>query len=305
MGGEELQAERAALVALLRHVGTTKTTTHTALRARFTGGEMPTEILAEFGGDTLFDDTPEQIQAGFRDIEGWSSSGYPMLTFLDDAYPASLKAVHDHPLVLFATAPLRNRESGFAVVGTRRPSHQGATFARDLARELGKANFSVISGLARGVDTCALEAAVAIGARTVAVIGSGLQHSYPAENAQLQRTIGETGVVLSQFFPEARPARANFPVRNATMSAYSLGTIIVEAGETSGTRIQARAAIKHGRPLIMTKQVASQTKWAQGYIEAGFDISVVGSVEEALMAAGSIANRSQRFEAWVEELVSG
>ena len=305
MGGEELQAERAALVALLRHFDTTKTTTHTALRARFTGGETPTEVLAEFGGNTLFDDAPEQIQAGFQDIEGWRSSGYPMLTFMDDAYPASLKAVHDYPLVLFATASLRNRENGFAVVGTRRPSDQGAAFARDLAKELGKANFSVISGLARGIDTCALEAAVAIGARTVAVIGSWLQHSYPAENAQLQRTIGETGVVMSQFFPEARPARANFPVRNATMSAYSLGTIIVEAGEASGTRIQARAAIKHGRPLIVTKQVASQTKWGQGYIDAGFDISVVGSVAEALLAAESIANRSQRFETWVEELVAG
>lgn len=89
------------------------------------------------------------------------------------------------------------------------------------------------------------------------------------------------------------------------MSAYSTATVIVEAGETSGTRIQAKAAINHGRPLIVTLQVATQTKWGREYVDAGYDVTVVNNVETAVQAAISIAGRADRYDAWLSELVAG
>lgn len=300
-----VELERAALIAMLRHIERTKWSTQAALRARFTAGEKPSEVLAEIDADLIIDHTDDRIAAGAVDLDGWAAAGHPVTTFLDDDYPARLRAVHDYPLVLFGTSPIPQEEKGFAIVGTRRPSPQGEAFASELARGLGEQGFSIVSGLARGIDTSALRSSVACGARTVAVIGSGLKHSYPAENRGLQNQIAEEGLVLTQFFPEAPPARKNFPIRNHTMSAYSAATVIVEAGETSGTRIQAKAAIHHGRPLIVTLQVATQTKWCQEYVGAGYDVTVVNNVETAIQAAIHIAGRADRYDNWLRELVAG
>jgi DNA processing protein len=123
--------------------------------------------------------------------------------------------------------------------------------------------YTVISGLAAGLDTIAHVTALDRGGRTVAVIGTGLSYAYPPQNAGLQERIAGEGAVVSQFWPDTGPARPNFPLRNAVMSGLALATVIVEAGQTSGARTQARAALAHGRPVLLAATLLEQP-WAQG-----------------------------------------
>jgi DNA processing protein len=126
---------------------------------------------------------------------------------------------------------------------------------------LTSAGYVVVSGLAAGIDTAAHEAALATGGRTVAVIGTGLRHSYPPQNAQLQRRIAAEGAVVSQFWPEQPPTRLSFPRRNAVMSGCALGTVVVEASPRSGARLQTRLALAHGRPVFLWRALLDQP-WA-------------------------------------------
>ena len=144
-----------------------------------------------------------------------------------------------------------------AVVGTRKPSREGLSRTRRLVRELVRDGFTVVSGLAAGVDRMAHETAIEEGGRTIAVIGTPLSYSYPKENTELQRHIAEHFLIVSQVplkryaEQDYRRNRSFFPERNVTMSALTEATIIVEAGETSGTLIQARAAIRQRRKLFV------------------------------------------------------
>lgn len=144
-----------------------------------------------------------------------------------------------------------------AVVGTRAPSPEGAARARRIARALVEDGYTVVSGLAKGVDTEAHNAAIRAGGSTIAVIGTSIASVYPQENADLQETISRDHLLLSQVpvlrYSQQGPSgnRFFFPERNITMSAMTRATVIVEAGETSGTLIQARAAIKQGRKLFI------------------------------------------------------
>ena len=144
-----------------------------------------------------------------------------------------------------------------AVVGTRKPSREGLARARELVSNLVADDFTVVSGLAAGVDRVAHETAIDRGGRTIAVIGTPLSHVYPRENGDLQRHIAEHFLVISQVplrryeSQDFRHNRGFFPARNVTMSALTEATVIVEAGETSGTLIQARAALTQGRKLFV------------------------------------------------------
>jgi DNA processing protein len=121
----------------------------------------------------------------------------------------------------------------------------------------------VVSGLAAGIDTAALSAALSAGGRAVAVIGTGLRRSYPKEN---QQRIGEAGLVISQFLPDAPPTKTMFPMRNAVMSGYSAATVVVEAPNRSGARMQARLALEHGRQVFLLDTLLVND-WARDYAE--------------------------------------
>jgi DNA processing protein len=144
-----------------------------------------------------------------------------------------------------------------AVVGTRKPTKQGLARARKLVKMLTADNFTIVSGLAAGIDTEAHKTAIAAGGCTIAVIGTPLSHFYPKQNANLQRTIAESFLIVSQVpvsryeKQDYRVNRLFFPERNVTMSALTEATIIVEASNTSGTLIQARAALQQGRKLFI------------------------------------------------------
>jgi DNA processing protein len=163
-----------------------------------------------------------------------------------------------------------------AVVGTREPTKDGIARATRLVKALVKDNFTVVSGLASGIDTVAHETAIEEGGRTIAVIGTPLSHVYPKDNAELQRKVASEFLLISQVpvmryeGQDYRRNRLFFPERNITMSALTEATIIVEAGETSGTLIQARAALHQGRKLFILDSCFKRgLKWPQRFADKG------------------------------------
>lgn len=168
-------------------------------------------------------------------------------------------------------------QRGVAVVGTRKPSAEGVIRAQTLARHLVKDGFVVISGLAEGIDTAAHKAAIEAGGKTIAVIGTPLNRNYPKSNAALQKQIARDFLLVSQVPVEryeSQPPTVNrmfFPERNKTMSALSEATVIVEAGETSGTLIQAREALKQGRKVLILNNLFERgdLSWPQRFVEQG------------------------------------
>lgn len=164
-----------------------------------------------------------------------------------------------------------------AVVGTREPTKEGQARTRKLVKALVKDDFTIVSGLAKGVDTVAHTTALSAGGRTFAVIGTPLSHTYPRDNAELQRKLAEQFLVVSQVpvlryeSQDYRYNRTFFPERNKTMSALTEATIIVEAGETSGTLIQARAALEQGRKLFILDSCFknSNLTWPEKYEKKG------------------------------------
>jgi len=200
---------------------------------------------------------------------------------LNQDYPAQLLTVHQRPpFLMMRGAPSPADSRGVAVVGTRKATDRGIRQARQLARELSDAGVPVVSGLAAGIDTAALSGALSAGGRAVAVIGTGLRRSYPKENAGLQERIGQVGLVISQFLPDAPPTKATFPMRNAVMSGYSAATVVVEAPYRSGARMQARLALEHGRRVFLLDTLLAND-WARSYAERPNTV-VIRSVSDVI-----------------------
>ncbi len=256
--------EQAALVAWLR-------------RSRVAWPDV-TERLEEHGSvqaaaavddpmqGSLFDTAPsnEAGQAA-SDLDRWEQAGIRMISVLDAEYPANLRMIHQHPPVLFTRGIAEQRDAtSVAIVGTRLPTPRGLGQARQLATGLAARGIPIVSGLASGIDTAAHAATLAAGARTVAVIGTGLDRTYPPPNAALQEEIAAKGLLISQFLPGSPPTKASFPMRNAVMSGYTLATVVVEAGERSGSRIQARLALQHGRHVFLMRTLLEHD-WARDY----------------------------------------
>jgi DNA processing protein len=178
-------------------------------------------------------------------------AGGEILTPSDDLYPERLMEIYDPPGVLWirGQAKLLCRP-GIAVVGTRHPSPYGTGMAEMLSRELGKRGLLILSGMARGVDTAAHKGALAAGAKTVAVWGTSIDVVYPKENKRLAEDIvASGGVIVSEFPLGTFPAPQNFPIRNRVLSGMSVGVLVIEAGEHSGTRITARCAMEQNRDV--------------------------------------------------------
>lgn len=203
-----------------------------------------------------------EVDRAWREIGDWANGGISVLSQFDDGYPANLRGVADHPPLLFISGALAAAdEMSVAVVGTRRPTARGVATASVIASHLVGSGYTVTSGLATGIDTAAHRAALEAGGRTVAVVGTGLEHCYPRENAALQAEIASRCAVVSRFWPAFHASRRSFPMRNAVMSGMSLATVIVEAGPTSGTRVQARLSLAQARPVVLLAELLEQD-WA-------------------------------------------
>src|SRR5215472_420172 len=177
--------------------------------------------------------------------------GVTVITQQFPSYPRSLREIHAPPIVLYIWGELLDRDHhAIGVIGARRTTHYGAESAKKLAYQLAYAGLTVISGLARGIDTAAHQGALAAKGRTIAVIGSGLLKLYPPENRALaERIFSGNGAVVSEFAMEIEPDRQTFPMRNRIISGWSHGILVVEAGLNSGALITAAQALEQGRSV--------------------------------------------------------
>lgn len=256
--------DRAALVALVRRSPEPVGRVLGAVESEGSPRAALQRELREVGTQlTLSADDPDGLIAeASADIAEWERAGLMLVTALDPGYPENLQLVHDRPPLLFVVGGLRVQDvRSVAIIGSRRASARGQETARTVACSMVDDGFTVVSGLAAGIDTAAHEATLQRSGRTIAVLGTGLCRSYPAQNAGLQARIAQRGAVVSQFWPSTEPSRETFPRRNAVMSGIALGTVIIEATPRSGSRLQARLALAHGRPVFLWHELGDQD-WA-------------------------------------------
>jgi len=186
-----------------------------------------------------------------EELQRAEGGGARFLVFSDPEYPAGLREIPDPPLALYLLGRLLPEDrTAVAVVGSRHPTLYGKAAARRISGDLAAAGITVVSGMARGIDSHAHQAALEAGGRTVAVLGSGILVPYPRENRSLMERISASGAVLSEFPPDAPPEPFHFPRRNRIISGASLGTVVVEAAEESGSLITARSALDQGRDVF-------------------------------------------------------
>lgn len=188
------------------------------------------------------------IKAELRFIE---KNNISIVTIKDIDYPVYLKEIYDPPVVLYIKGEIiPDDEMMLAVVGARKASSYGINTARNIARQLAEHGITVVSGLARGVDTAAHTGALEGNGRTIAVLGSGINKVYPKENLSLAGKISQTGAVVSEFQIGMDPKPYNFPKRNRIISGLCKGVIVIEAGKYSGSLITARMATEQGREVF-------------------------------------------------------
>ncbi len=191
------------------------------------------------------------------------STGAETITIRDPRYPARLREIFDPPLLLFALGkPELMPTPSIAVVGTRRPTPYGMAAAERLSADLAKAGLTITSGMARGIDTSAHKAALGADGNTIAVLGCGVDVLYPTENRRLYEEIIRRGLVISEF-PMGAPAfPQNFPIRNRIVSGLSLGVLIVEGAQYSGSSITAKLAMDQGREVFAVPgNITSKMSW--------------------------------------------
>lgn len=190
-------------------------------------------------------------EEAIREAEKARQLGISFLTFRSSDYPPLLKEIFDPPLLLYAQGNIDLLKSpGLAIVGTRKPTAYGRAITGRLASDLAGRGLTIVSGLARGIDSAAHRGALDAGGKTIAVLGSGIDVVYPAESKKLFAEIAEKGLLLSEFAVGSFPAPQNFPIRNRIISGLSLGVVIVEAAQYSGSLITARLGMEQNREVF-------------------------------------------------------
>jgi len=193
----------------------------------------------------------QQGRAFAREMERLQATEIRVTTLGEADYPEALRWIPEPPPVLYIWGTLRHEDSlAVAVVGSRKPSPYGQLAAQRLSTELAQYGFTVVSGLARGVDSLAHQGALQAGGRTIAVLGSGINVVYPPEHRRLYEAIRDHGAVVSEFPFDTKPDRWNFPRRNRIISGLTLGTLVVEASDQSGSLHTARHALEQGREVF-------------------------------------------------------
>jgi DNA processing protein len=177
--------------------------------------------------------------------------GIDIVTEAHAAYPRPLREIHDPPGVLFVRGELKPSDAlAVGIVGTRHCTQYGLRQAERLAGSLARAGFTIVSGLARGIDAAAHRGAMAAGGRTLAVLASGVMNIYPPEHEQLADEVAAQGALISESPPHAQPLSGTFPQRNRIISGLSLGILVIEAADRSGALITARHAMEQGRDVF-------------------------------------------------------
>lgn len=199
------------------------------------------------------------------------------LTRADADFPSRVAEVPDAPATLHVRGGLRDEDAlAVAIVGSRRATTYGLEVAETLAADLAARGVTIVSGLARGIDSAAHRGALRVGGRTLAVLGSGVDVIYPPENRRLADEIAEHGALLSQFPPGTPPLPQNFPTRNQVIAAMSLAVVVVEAAERSGSLITARLAAELGREVLAVpgRITALESRGANRLIQDGAHVAL-------------------------------
>ncbi|MGB9715407.1 MAG: DNA-processing protein DprA [Thermodesulfovibrionales bacterium] len=166
-------------------------------------------------------------------------------------YPDMLRQIEDAPVVLYVKGEIKPEDRyAIAIVGSRKPTSYGVTVAESISEELASMGFTIVSGMARGIDAISHKGAIRAGGRTIAVLGSGIDIPYPAENKGLMDKIATSGYILSEFPPGTSPDKENFPRRNRIISGLSFGVLVIEATSDSGSLITAGYALEQGREVF-------------------------------------------------------
>jgi len=225
----------------------------------------------------------DQWQTVETELQRIALAGVHMVTRADAAYPENLTHVHDPPPFVYVRGSLQPEDHlAIAIVGARAASAYGRGVAKDLARGLAANGITVVSGLARGIDAEAHRAALDAGGRTIAVLGSGLDVIYPREHKTLAQEMSQNGAVISEFPLGSQPEAGHFPYRNRVISGLSLGTVVIEAAEKSGSLITARCALEQNREVFAVPGniTASRSRGPHQLIKQG--AKLVESVEDIL-----------------------
>jgi len=185
------------------------------------------------------------------ELEKLDRYGVKVLTFHDESYPSRLKEIYDYPPLIYVRGSLLPEDEWcLAVVGTRRATVYGRQVTEEIVADLAQSKITIVSGLAKGIDTVAHQSALEAGGRSIAVFACGLDIVYPGENVNLAQRIMQQGALISEYPLGVKPRADNFPRRNRIMSGLSLGVLVVEAGETSGALITAHQALEQNREVF-------------------------------------------------------
>jgi DNA processing protein len=266
-GNEE--HELAALVVLLRR----ELVPSSRVSALVEEQESAITVLSDLGSASLFPlYSGADVEDALDKVRSWMERGLDVRPIFHRAYPESLRGIYNKPPILFVQGSwIEHRDSrSLAIVGTRKATELGLRIATEAAAKAVSAGLTVLSGMAAGIDTAAHTSALEHSGRTVAVIGTGIDHVFPPENRGLRdRILTSGGAIFSQFFPGQPPTKWSFPMRNIVMSGLALATFVVEASETSGARKQARAALEHGRPVFLLSSLVETHEWADRMVRQG------------------------------------
>ena len=230
-----------------------------------------------------------------RDVQSLcDSNSISIINRFDSNFPRSLTEIFDPPNLLYTQGQFRPQDSmSIAIVGTRHATNYGKKIAAQLARGLAMAGFTIVSGLARGIDATAHRAALEAGGRTIAVLGSGLLNLYPPEHAELAKEVVGQGVLASEFHPHQAPKSGSFPQRNRIVTGLSLGVVVVEAAARSGALISARLATEQNREVFAVpgRVDSRMSKGCHALINDG--ATLVQSVDDILEQLGPLAQPTQ------------
>lgn len=232
----------------------------------------------------------------------WDKLGIKIMTRNCEEYPHQLRNIYDAPQVLFYKGTLPSHRNLIAIVGARKASVYGKNAASMIARDLANSGCWVVSGAASGIDTAAHEGALDANGYTIAVIGNGINISYPPENARLLNRIASCGVVISEYPPDTPPVPGHFPARNRIINGLSLGVVVIEAAEKSGALITADYALEEGRDVFAVPgSIFSQTnkgshrliKQGAKLVENAADILEDYQIQASVAPAETIINAEE------------
>jgi len=240
----------------------------------------------------LASDSSEFVSSQLASVE---RTGCKLVSYWDDEYPQRLKAIFDPPPFYFIRGELLDEDDyALAVVGTRGVTTYGKLMTEKIVTELAREGLTIVSGLASGVDALAHKAALAIGGRSIGVLGSGLDRIYPQENTGLAKNLSEKGALISEFPMNTAPDRGNFPQRNRVISGLSLGTLVIEGDEKSGALITAYYAVDQNREVFALPGRADSrmSRGPHRLIRSG--AKLVGTAEDILSELDSIVEKGRK-----------